>query len=222
MTKVLVADDHPLFRRALELALEAVARAGEGGPPLRVLEAGTVDEVRAVAGGERDLELLLLDLRMPGMDGLAGLLDLRRRFPALPVVVVSAAEEPALVREALACGAQGYIPKSLDRKEMAAALGRVLQGEIYVPPTLAPAEEGEGQPTAATRAERLRQLTQQQLNVLRHMVDGKPNKIIAYELDIAETTVKAHITVILRKLGVHSRTQAVLLARDLLVDAAAG
>lgn len=221
MPKVLVADDHPLFRRALELALEAVVGAGEGEPPLRVLEAGTVDEVRAVADGERDLELLLLDLRMPGMDGLAGLLDLRRRFPALPVVVVSAAEEPALVREALACGAQGYIPKSLDRQAMAAALGRVLQGEIYVPPTLALGEEGEGAPTTANRAERLRQLTQQQLNVLRHMVDGKPNKIIAYELDIAETTVKAHITVVLRKLGVHSRTQAVLLTRDLLVETAA-
>lgn len=222
MPKVLVADDHPLFRRALELALEAVVETGEGGP-LRVLEAGTVDEVRAVASGERDLELLLLDLRMPGMDGLAGLLDLRRRFPALPVVVVSAAEEPALVREALACGAQGYIPKSLDRREMASALGRVLQGEIYLPPTLAE-EEGEGSAAApaATRAERLRQLTQQQLNVLRQMVEGKPNKIIAYELDIAETTVKAHITVILRKLGVHSRTQAVLLARDLLVDVAPG
>jgi DNA-binding NarL/FixJ family response regulator len=215
MPKVLIADDHPLFRRAMAMALEGVVPGG----PLTVLEAGCIADVQALAAEEPDLELLLLDLRMPGMDGFAGLLELRRRFPALPVVVVSAAEEPAVVRDALACGALGYIPKSLDRSQMAEALGRVLQGEIYVPPSLA---EADGGGAAAPAAERLRALTPQQLNVLRLMVEGKPNKIIAYELDIAETTVKAHITVILRKLGVSSRTQAVLAARDLVGAAGVG
>jgi DNA-binding NarL/FixJ family response regulator len=205
---VLIADDHPLFRDAMRLAVEAVA----ADDPLAVLEAGTLAEVDAIASAEPGLDLLLLDLRMPGMNGMAGLVELRRRFPTLPVVIVSAAEEPAVVREALACGASGYIPKSLERRALTEALGRVLLGEIYVPPALgAEGADGRGASTG-----RLSSLTPQQLAVLRLMVEGKPNKIIAYELAIAETTVKAHITVILRKLGVHSRTQAVLLARDLV------
>lgn len=225
MPKILIADDHPLFRSALQIAVEAAAAApaadaSDGRPPL-VLEAGSVAEVERLAAGEPGLDLLLLDLRMPGMEGFAGLIGLRRRFPDLPVVIVSAAEEPGLVREAMACGARGYIAKSLGREAMAEALARVLRGGTYVPPGTegtAAAEAANGAAGPA-RSERLTSLTPQQLKVLRLLVDGKPNKIIAYELDIAETTVKAHITIILRKLGVHSRTQAVLFARDLLGEA---
>lgn len=206
--RILIADDHPLFRQAMRLAVEALPTA----EPCEVLEAGSFPEARRLVETEPDLDLLLLDLKMPGMSGFAGLLELRRRFPALAVVIVSAAEEPSTVREAVACGVAGYIPKSLEREVMTEALGQVLEGEVWLPPALATqAPSGSGPP-----AGRLSSLTPQQLAVLKLMVAGKPNKIIAYELDIAETTVKAHITVILRKLGVHSRTQAVLAARDLL------
>jgi DNA-binding NarL/FixJ family response regulator len=186
-----------------------------------VLEASSIDEVRALATRERDLDLLLLDLRMPGMDGFAGLVALRREFPALPVVIVSASEEHKTIREALALGAAGYIPKSLARSEIESALERILRGESWFPhagqePAPGPADD----PEAGERAERITSLTPQQLKVLQLVAQGKPNKIIAYELDIAETTVKAHITVILRKLGVYSRTQAVLVARDFFSSAA--
>ncbi len=204
MLKILVADDHPLFREAVVLSIRQLDRT-----EFEVIEAGTLDEVRHLAAEIPDLDLLLLDLKMPGMDGLGGLLELRRGFPALPVVIVSATEEPRIIREALAAGAMGYIPKSLDRAEIARALEHVLAGEIW-----RPAGDLDQSPSEAPIAERVQALTPQQRNILRLMVAGKPNKIIAYELDIAETTVKAHVTVILRKLGVFSRTQAVLAARE--------
>jgi DNA-binding NarL/FixJ family response regulator len=191
--------------RPLALTLSLVLEEGLAADDLRA-------EVDAIARAEPGLDLLLLDLKMPGMSGMAGLVELRRRFPTLPVVIVSAAEDPAIVREALACGASGYIPKSLERRALTEALGQVLEGEVYVPPALRSQDAGE----KGAGTGRLGSLTPQQLAVLRLMVEGKPNKIIAYELAIAETTVKAHITVILRKLGVHSRTQAVLFARDLV------
>jgi DNA-binding NarL/FixJ family response regulator len=211
MCKVLVADDHPLFRQAMQIAILGLDAHDE---PI-VLEASSIDEVRALAAREHDLDLLLLDLRMPGMDGFAGLVALRREFPALPVVIVSASEEHKTIREALALGAAGYIPKSLARSEIEGALERILRGESWFPDAGGELSPGPGDDQeAAERTERIASLTPQQLKVLQLVAQGKPNKIIAYELDIAETTVKAHITVILRKLGVYSRTQAVLVARD--------
>jgi DNA-binding NarL/FixJ family response regulator len=206
MLKVLIADDHPLFREAMVLAIRHL-----DGTDSQVLEAGTFDETRRLAEAMPDLDLLLLDLRMPGMEGLSGLIELRRRLPALPIVIVSATEEPRVIREAIAAGAMAYIPKSLDRATIAAALHRVMEGETWQPEP----SEGTAAPTGAPSAERMKALTPQQRNILKLIAAGKPNKIIAYELDIAETTVKAHITVILRKLGVYSRTQAALVARDL-------
>lgn len=205
MLKVLVADDHPLFREAVVLSIRHLERMD-----CQVLEAGTLDEVCRLATAMPDLDLLLLDLKMPGMEGLGGLLELRRRFPALPVVIVSATEDPRVIREAIAAGAMAYIPKSLDRSSITQALERVLAGEIWQP------EGGDSDllPIGASIAQRIQALTSQQHNILRLIVAGKPNKIIAYELGIAETTVKAHVTVILRKLGVFSRTQAVLIARE--------
>lgn len=204
MLKVLVADDHPLFREAVVLSIRHLDRTD-----FQVLEAGTLDEVCRLATAMPDLDLLLLDLKMPGMDGLGGLLELRRKFPSLPVVIVSATEEPRIIREAIAAGAMAYIPKSLDRSTITQALEHVLNGDIWQP------EGDAGQFGNETpMAERMQALTPQQTNILRLMVAGKPNKLIAYELSIAETTVKAHVTVILRKLGVYSRTQAVLAARE--------
>lgn len=206
MLKVLIADDHPLFREAMVLAMRHL-----DGADCQILEAGTFDEARRLAEAMPDLDLLLLDLKMPGMNGLGGLVELRRRLPALPIVIVSATEEPRVIREAIVAGAMGYIPKSLDRATIAAALQRILEGEIWQPE---PGEAEAPQRPTATPA-RIAALTPQQRAILKLMAAGKPNKIIAYELDIAETTVKAHITVILRKLGVYSRTQAALLAREL-------
>ena len=204
MLKVLVADDHPLFREAVVLSIRHLDQTDS-----QVLEAGTLDEVCRLATAMPDLDLLLLDLKMPGMDGLGGLLELRRRFPALPVVIVSATEEPRVIREAIAAGAMAYIPKSLDRASIVQALEHVLAGEIWQP-------EGDAEPLPddGSIGTRMHALTPQQHNILRLIVAGKPTNIIAYNLGIAETTVKAHITVMLRKLGVVSRTQAVLAARD--------
>jgi DNA-binding NarL/FixJ family response regulator len=206
MLKVLIADDHPLFREAMSLAIRHLEGADS-----QILEAATFDEARRLAKAMPDLDLLLLDLKMPGMQGLGGLVELRRRLPALPIVIVSATDDPRVIRKAIVAGAMGYIPKSLERATIAAALQRVLEGEVWQP------EQGEGAapPTAASMPGRIAALTPQQRAILKLMAAGKPNKIIAYELDIAETTVKAHITVVLRKLGVYSRTQAALLAREL-------
>ena len=206
MLKVLVADDHPLFREAVVPAVRHLEDTDS-----QIFEAGTLDEACRLAAAVPDLDLLLLDLRMPGANGLSGLVELRRRFPALPVVIVSATDEPRMIREAIASGAMAYVPKSLDRASISEALRHVLAGETWQPDAEGVAS---GRPNGATIAERLKALTAQQDNILRLMVAGKPNKIIAYELGIAETTVKAHVTLILRKLGVFSRTQAVLAVRD--------
>jgi DNA-binding NarL/FixJ family response regulator len=148
------------------------------------------------------------------MDGFKGLIELRHEFPAVPIVIVSATEEPAVIRAAIAHGAAGFIPKSLDRGQIADALQAVLDGGTWVPDgVLQHAVDGQAD-RQQELAQKMASLTAQQLKVLELVAQGKPNKVIAYELDIAETTVKAHITVVLRKLGVHSRTQAVLLARD--------
>ena len=206
MSCIVIADDHPLFRAAIRLAL-----ADLSGPEPEIEEASSfaaLDKLLERYG--QAVVLVLLDLKMPGMQGLDGLLDLKKRFVELPVVIVSATEEPALIRDALALGAAGYVPKSLQRQEITAAIERVLAGEIFVPPQI----ELDLSPDPVIDA--VQQLTPQQLKVLGLMVEGKPNKIIAYELGIAETTVKAHITVILRKLGVFSRTQAVIAAQRLL------
>ena len=208
MCKVVVADDHPLFRQAMQLAITGLGTPHE--EPV-VLEASSIEEVRRLAAMERDIDLVLLDLRMPGMDGLAGLMALRREFPHLPVAIVSASDERKVIREAMALGATGFIPKTLPKGEIEGAIERILRGESYLPTGF----EGEAGPEgeAESVAARIASLTPQQLKVLQLVAQGKPNKIIAYELDIAETTVKAHITVILRKLGVYSRTQAVLVAK---------
>lgn len=209
MSTILIADDHPLFREAMH---RTVGDALRERPGIRLVEAGTIDEVMSLAGDGLEIDLVLLDLRMPGMAGFGGLIDLRRRFPSLPVVVVSATEDPSTVRSALAYGAVGYIPKSLSREEIGEAITRVLEGDSFIP-AFTEDETGGEDAEPAEVARRIASLTPQQLKVLKLISEGKPNKIIAFELDIGETTVKAHITAILRKLRVHSRTQAVLLAR---------
>jgi DNA-binding NarL/FixJ family response regulator len=208
MEKILIADDHPLVRGALALAIEAAFGRAE------ILESASLHELVGQLEKVGVADLVLLDLRMPGIDGFGGLLRLRANFPETPVVVISAHEDRRLVKEAIALGAAGFIPKSTPRHEIVNALHRIAAGEVYVPPDTAGA-------TAAVTgeldvAQRLATLTAQQVRVLQLLGTGKLNKEIAYELDIAEPTVKVHVSAILQKLKVYSRTQAAVLAGRLL------
>ena len=207
MKKIVIADDHPMIRGALALSLAATTAFGK----IEVIETSTLGELfdRLAESGEADL--VLLDLRMPGVNGFEGLLTLRSRFPTTPVVIISALEDPQLVAEALALGAAGFIPKSTPRHEIVRALNLVAAGETYTPPHLQECVASTDR-VDAELAQRLSSLTPQQRKVLQLLGTGKLNKEIAYEIDIAETTVKAHVSSILHKLNVYSRTQAVVMA----------
>lgn len=196
----LIADDHPMVRDALASAL---AQAFAGAP---IATAATLPQVEAALEREPETDALLLDLDMPGMDGLTGVALLRSAHPAVPIIIVSAAREPAIVRRAYEFGASAYIAKSASLEEIARIVRAVLAGEIFAPPEAEPVD---------TFAQRAAQLTPQQWRVLALMVQGDQNKQIAHKLGVGEATVKAHVTVILRKLGVRSRTQAVIEARSL-------
>jgi len=207
MKKIVIADDHPMIRGALALSLAATTAFGR----IEVLETSTLGELFDVLARSGEADLVLLDLRMPGVNGFEGLLTLRSRFPSTPVVIISALEDAQLVGEALALGAAGFIPKSTPRHEIVRALNLVAAGEVYTPPHLRHASPATDR-VDSELAQRLTSLTPQQRKVLRLLGTGKLNKEIAYELDIAETTVKAHVSSILHKLNVYSRTQAVVMA----------
>lgn len=210
MTTILIADDHPLFRDALRRAVLQLL------PGARLLEAEDVTALIELAARHPDADLLLLDLNMPGAHGFSALAHVRSQFPALPVVVVSAREEPALMRRAIGHGAAGFIPKSADMASIGAALNAVLEGETWLPPGVD--NGGSLDPEEEALAQRVAELTPQQYRVLAMVCNGLLNKQIAWELGVGEATVKAHMTAILRKLGASSRTQAVLLAGRLTLD----
>lgn len=211
MCRILIADDHPMVRDALRLATVYSLQIEE------IHESGTFDGTVEVLKAQGDLDLVLLDLNMPGMNGLSGLVTLRQQFPATPFVVVSAHDDRRLVLESVRSGAAGFIPKSTPRDLIAEALRRILAGEIYLPPAIE--EEGtEEEDETAEIARRVSTLTPQQLRVLEMLGTGKLNKEIAFDLDITETTVKAHVSAILQKLKVYSRTQAVVVASRLHLD----
>ncbi len=215
MTRILIADDHPMVRDALRNAVLYSCQAST------VEEADSLDGVMAALDRQDgDVDLVLLDVNMPGMNGLNGLRALRQRFPATPVVMVSAHEERRLVREAIDSGAVGFIPKSTPRDVIAAALRQVLNGDIYLPPfsETEQAQEAVEDAETADIARRIATLTAQQLRVLELVGTGKLNKEIAFDLGITETTVKAHVSAILQKLKVYSRTQAVVIANRVLAD----
>lgn len=196
----LIADDHPMVRDALASAL------GQAFAGAKFSMAASLDQARAALAREPETDAVLLDLDMPGMDGLTGLALLRSEHPTVPIIVVSAAREAGIVRRAYEFGASAYIDKSASLDEIASTVRAVLAGEIFAPPEAPPAD---------SFAQRAAQLTPQQWRVLALMVQGDQNKQIAYKLGVGEATVKAHVTVILRKLGVRSRTQAVIEARGL-------
>ncbi|WP_343232682.1 response regulator transcription factor [Microvirga antarctica] len=201
---IVIADDHPLFRGALRQAIGSMM------PKARVLEANGMDDLRVTLGHERDVDLILLDLTMPGVQGFSGLLTLRAQYPELPVMIVSATEEATVIRRAMEFGAAGFIPKSIDIDSIGGAIEAVLAGDTWTPPDvdLNAAEDKE----TADLVRRLGTLTPQQVRVLTMLSEGLLNKQIAYELSVSEATVKAHVSAILDKLGVDSRTQAVIAA----------
>ncbi|MEJ1157399.1 response regulator transcription factor [Prosthecomicrobium sp. N25] len=206
MYRFLIVDDHPLFRDALEGAIRHAY------PDAAVVEATTIAEALEVAADPAGFDLALLDLSMPGTTGFDGVLQFRTRYPRLPVVVVSGLEDPRIVREALAYGVSGFIPKSSRKAELVDAITAVMNGGVHLPADL---ERGalplpEPQARAGDLVQRLKSLTPAQLRVLHMLRQGLLNKQIAYELQVGETTVKAHVSEILRKLGVVSRTQAVI------------
>ena len=202
--RLLIADDHPLFRGALREAVTGLFREVD------IAEAGTFEEVTELAERGGDVDLILLDLSMPGVRGFSGLMYLRAQYPSLPVVVVSANDDPAVIRRCMEFGASGFIPKTLGIDALRQAVTRVLQGEVWTPPDVDLARQSDAE-TAAMIA-RLATLTPQQVRVLMMLSGGLLNKQIAYELGVSEATVKAHVSAILQKLGVESRTQAVIAA----------
>ena len=214
--KILIVDDHPLFRGALRLAAEGAVDRAE------IREAADFDAAVAAIVAEPGLDLVLLDLNLPGAHGFSGLLLLRAQYPALPVVMVSGSAAPTTVSLAMQFGAAGFVPKTSSIEDMRAAFRQVLAGGSWTPPNAA-IDIGANADTAELAAKMAR-LTPQQLRVLTMLSDGLLNKQIAYALDVSEATVKAHVSAILQKLDVDSRTQAVIAASRIMVPgrAAAG
>ncbi|MDC0610060.1 response regulator transcription factor [Vibrio sp.] len=201
---IIIADDHPLFRNAL---FQSIRMAVSGA---NLLEADSLDALMTLLSKESDPDLLLLDLKMPGANGMSGLIQLRNEYPDLPIVVISASEEPSVVSQVKKHGAFGFIPKSSDMRELIKALNQVLDGDPYFPEHLIVESTQDND-----LSERIAALTPQQHKVLDMLSDGLLNKQIAYELNVSEATIKAHMTAIFRKLGVKNRTQAVILLNEL-------
>jgi DNA-binding NarL/FixJ family response regulator len=202
--RFVIADDHPLFRGALK---EAVGNQFSGA---QVFEAGGFEDLQTLLEREGDIDLVLLDLAMPGVRGFSGLLYLRAQFPGVPVVIVSATEEADVIRRCMEFGASGFLPKTLGIDAMRAAIRRVLEGGVWTPPDV-DLTTGADDDTRDL-VTKLSTLTPQQVRVLMMLSGGLLNKQIAYELGVSEATVKAHVSAILQKLGVESRTQAVIAA----------
>ena len=205
---ILVVDDHPLFRDALQAAIASEF------PRTAIVEAASIEAAMGILQSGQDFDLVLLDLAMPGTRGFEGLNELRSLNPKLPIVIVSAHEDASTIHEAMICGASGFISKSVRKRELAEAIRDVMNGVVtlpqgYLPPAPCAANGGE----AGTIA--LQSLTPQQGRVLQMLRQGLLNKQIAHELGVGETTIKAHVSEILRKLGVASRTQAVIEATRL-------
>jgi len=207
--RLVIADDHPLFRGALREAVSGLFQRAD------IAEAGTFDDVSKILDRAAEVDLILLDLAMPGVRGFSGLMYLRAQYPSVPIVIVSANDEPAVIRRCMDFGASGFIPKRLGVEAMRQAIASVLKGGVWTPPDVDLTAVADAQ-TAAMLA-RLATLTPQQVRVLMMLSEGLLNKQIAYELGVSEATVKAHVSAILQKLGVESRTQAVIAAAKIEV-----
>ncbi|GLK50024.1 DNA-binding response regulator [Brevundimonas intermedia] len=201
MDRIVVADDHPLFRAALRSAVDKAA------PGAVIDECASLAEAR-LALAAAAVDLLLLDLKLSDSEGMAGLAAIRAEHPAVPVAVVSASEDASVVRHALGLGAAGFIPKSASLPQMVEAITAILAGDGWAPETA----EGDVDDDLPAR---VASLTPSQLRILEGLKAGRLNKQIAFDLGVSEATIKAHLTSVFRKLGVHNRTQAVILAKQL-------
>ena len=210
--RVIIVDDHPLFRAALRSAVCAACATGE------FFEADSVATLFDTLEHLPGADLLLLDLNLPGAHGCSALAYLRGAYPELPIVVVSALDDPTTVHQAMAFGAQGFLSKSANADSICASVRAVLRGDIVTPPGYRSSGAALPDHAALEVAERLAQLTPQQFRVFSKLCSGRLNKQIAYELQITEATVKAHMTAIMRKLGAANRTQTALLAARLTLN----
>ncbi|GAB1717908.1 MAG: two component transcriptional regulator, LuxR family [Nitrobacter sp.] len=209
-THIVIADDHPLFRDALRQAIASIV-------PAKISEAGTFEELTARLEQEAaDVDLILLDLSMPGISGFSGLIYLRAQYSAIPVVVVSASDDVGTIRSSMDFGASGFIPKRLGVEALRTAILKVIEGDIWIPPDVDLSAAAD--PEMARLRDRLVTLTPQQVRVLMMLSEGLLNKQIAYELRVSEATIKAHVSAILQKLAVESRTQAVIAAAKIAGD----
>ncbi|QHJ11818.1 Transcriptional regulatory protein DegU [Paraglaciecola mesophila] len=211
MITLLIADDHPLYRDALRGALTLSFS------DLSLLEAADLMQTVALLEEHKDIDLLLLDLHMPGSGDLFGLIHIRKLFPELPVAVVSGLEEPTIITKVINLGALGFVPKTTGATQIAQAVTNMLEGDIWLPQGYA-SDEVELDNEFAELADKVASLTPAQYKVLCYMRDGLLNKQIAYNLDIATATVKAHVTAIFKKLQINNRTQAVLIASQLQLE----
>jgi DNA-binding NarL/FixJ family response regulator len=206
--EILIVDDHPLFRSALQQALSLGL-----GPDVRLVEAASIAELETCLASKTDWDLVLLDLNMPGAYGFSGLVLLRGQYPQIPVLMVSAQEDAAVVVRAREFGASGFIPKSSSLPSIQEGVKAVLAGDTWWPQQSSAAASLSAEAKAASAG--LASLTPQQFRVLTMVCDGLLNKQIAYQLSVSEATVKAHVTAMFRKLGVRTRTQAALLLQQL-------
>jgi len=208
--KILLADDHPLMREGIHLVLTQLEKS------VVIIDAHDYPNLFCQAEAHADIDLALVDLNMPGSAGVQGLSAFRSRFPEVPLVVLSASESPRDIQNVFDAGALGFIPKASSQAMMLSALQKVLAGEVYVPPLLG--ELNKNLHLAEVAALRHSGLTARQMEVLRLLLKGNPNKVIARALDLTEGTVKLHVAAIFRALGVNNRTEAVLTVQKLGID----
>ncbi len=208
-SKFIIADDHPLFRSAL---LQSIQHGHKGAA---IIECDSISTLESSVEDNRDTDLILLDLHMPGANGFSGLVLVRREYPDIPVAVVSASEDAQIMKRAIDYGASGFIPKSADLPTINDAIQSVLNGNIWLPE---PSENAEVSSEEKEFASKVKTLTPQQLRVFMMLTKGLLNKQIAAEIEVSEATVRTHMTAIFRKLGVRNRTQAVLAANYLNVE----
>jgi DNA-binding NarL/FixJ family response regulator len=209
-THFVIADDHPLFRDALRQAVMSVI------PTAKIDEAGSFEELTALLEQDAEVDLVLLDLTMPGISGFSGLIYLRAQYPAIPVVIVSASDDVGTIRRSVDFGASGFIPKRFGVDTLRDAIPKIMDGDVWIPPDVDLSSAAD--PEMTRLRDRLVTLTPQQVRVLMMLSQGLLNKQIAYELGVSEATIKAHVSAILQKLGVESRTQAVIAAAKIAGD----
>ncbi|SNR52636.1 response regulator [Puniceibacterium sediminis] len=204
----LVVDDHPLFCDALTLTLQSIADFEE------IRSVGTLEKALEAVAQDARIDFIILDLNLPDVNGLDGLVRLRNAAPKAAILIASSMADNRMICHALKAGANGFVPKHSQRAVFRRAFEAVVQGQQFVPDGYIDPHGVGGRGVQGDVLDRLGSLTNQQARILNLICEGKLNKQIAFDLTIAETTVKAHVTAIMRKLGVHSRTQAVLIAQE--------